>query len=232
MKLNKKIGICHICLEKKLLTFEHIPPECCLNKSRVKIGNNISQKGIGAYTLCERCNSITGGWYINDYKKLFFCAHDFLVNNKDESITGYGITLKEFNPLYCAKQMLVILLSILTIDVIKKYNFRDLLLNKSSSLNEKHKGFQLLIGSSLDFKEGNIFKGPILLNGVDQCFCLDVYPFKLVFICNGGYSFVPGFVDFTDLLYSPDLGNIIHTFNVGYCKNNLFDIIKDNLNNK
>lgn len=57
-----KTGICHICLEEKKLSFEHFPPESCLNDGKVKIANKISQRGIGDYTLCDSCNNNTGRW--------------------------------------------------------------------------------------------------------------------------------------------------------------------------
>ena len=73
-----KKGICHICLEEKPLTFEHYPPSKSFNNGRVLIGDKISQKGIGGYTLCEKCNNLTGGWYNNDFLKLSFSVHNIL----------------------------------------------------------------------------------------------------------------------------------------------------------
>jgi hypothetical protein len=63
------------------LSFEHVPPQAAFNDQRVLetdihrlIGGNLieelekptgkyNQRGAGKYTLCDRCNSSTGGWY-------------------------------------------------------------------------------------------------------------------------------------------------------------------------
>jgi len=71
-------GICHICGLHKKLSFEHVPPESAFNKHPVvlyEIQNLICknpenlpkgkklQRGSGQYTLCEKCNNLTGHWY-------------------------------------------------------------------------------------------------------------------------------------------------------------------------
>ena len=71
-------GICHICGEHKKLSFEHVPPKAAFNDSpilrssfeRIAMGENlddlggsVQQRGSGAHTLCEKCNSDTGAWY-------------------------------------------------------------------------------------------------------------------------------------------------------------------------
>jgi len=78
----KKIGKCRLCLEEGELSFEHVPPASAFNETRVRQytmdqwlkgagrlegGGRISQRGIGAYTLCESCNSKTGDWYAREY---------------------------------------------------------------------------------------------------------------------------------------------------------------------
>lgn len=72
------IGTCHICGCVDELTFEHVPPKHAFNNKRVievnfeeaiKLGpeeiarGNIQQKGSGDYTLCKKCNNLTGKWY-------------------------------------------------------------------------------------------------------------------------------------------------------------------------
>ena len=78
---RKKIsGKCHICGKQGKLSFEHVPPRAAFNncpavyKELVEVINkdpgnyfdekgNTSQRGFGAYTLCEKCNNDTGSWY-------------------------------------------------------------------------------------------------------------------------------------------------------------------------
>lgn len=83
-KRKKKIeGNCHICGKYGDLTFEHVPPKSAFNKYPV-VGQHITelihqndienytrgtiqQKGMGAYTLCKKCNNNTGRWYSIHY---------------------------------------------------------------------------------------------------------------------------------------------------------------------
>jgi hypothetical protein len=76
------IGQCCICGEKEVeLSFEHVPPQKAYNDHRIWEtniqelvrgkwdGQSIPaqgkwvQGGAGRYTLCERCNNVTGSWY-------------------------------------------------------------------------------------------------------------------------------------------------------------------------
>ena len=71
---------CHICRKHTKLSFEHVPPRSAFNdcpavyKEVFELINkdpsryfeqkgDISQRGVGAYTLCEKCNNDTGSWY-------------------------------------------------------------------------------------------------------------------------------------------------------------------------
>jgi len=82
MGRRKKIGKCRLCLEEGELSFEHVPPESAFNETRVRqytmdewlktegtlgLGGRVSQRGVGAYTLCARCNNKTGAWYAKEY---------------------------------------------------------------------------------------------------------------------------------------------------------------------
>ncbi len=77
-------GICHICGFEGQLTFEHIPPRKAFNdKPVLKVAidkaiekgldpfelkdGQLSQKGIGGFTLCGFCNNNTGVWYAKAY---------------------------------------------------------------------------------------------------------------------------------------------------------------------
>lgn len=69
---------CALCGNVGDLTFEHIPPKKAFNNLRtlslscdqaMRLGGDdpvdgkVQQGGIGAYTLCPRCNNSTGRWY-------------------------------------------------------------------------------------------------------------------------------------------------------------------------
>lgn len=82
-----KIGVCHLCEEKKPLTFEHVPPRCSFNKTTryyvvsyldymkesnpfdKKLEGKVKQGGIGIHSLCQSCNSFLGKEYVKAYKK-------------------------------------------------------------------------------------------------------------------------------------------------------------------
>jgi hypothetical protein len=66
----------------KKLSFEHVPPESAFNDRRIlraefqklieaddldHLSYRVQQRGAGAFTLCEKCNSDTGLWYVPAY---------------------------------------------------------------------------------------------------------------------------------------------------------------------
>ena len=82
MNCNRtKIGPCSVCGLVRKLSYEHVPPESAFNDSEVLVSDirkvigsdlleelqnpsgRINQRGAGGYTLCEKCNNITGSWY-------------------------------------------------------------------------------------------------------------------------------------------------------------------------
>ena len=80
---RRVVGTCHLCSEDTELTFEHVPPEKAFNGTRLRsfgiddwlknngelpeTGGKIRQRGFGAYTLCDPCNTKTGAWYGAEY---------------------------------------------------------------------------------------------------------------------------------------------------------------------
>src|SRR3712207_733867 len=79
-----RVGICHICGASGPLTFEHVPPQKAFNNKPVIVlpfdashlgpdplahgaKGRVQQRGLGDYTLCARCNSVTGSWYGGDF---------------------------------------------------------------------------------------------------------------------------------------------------------------------
>ncbi|NTA15456.1 hypothetical protein [Agrobacterium tumefaciens] len=81
--IGTKEGACCICGTHGKLTFEHIPPKSAFNnhlllvasvqdyldseKDDRKIRHRESRKGFGKYSLCEKCNNLTGAWYGSEY---------------------------------------------------------------------------------------------------------------------------------------------------------------------
>jgi hypothetical protein len=78
MPIEKREGICHICGDFGTLSKEHVPPKSAFNNRRtveVKLRETITlgpdevalgpihQGGVFFYTLCPRCNNLTGHWY-------------------------------------------------------------------------------------------------------------------------------------------------------------------------
>lgn len=80
MARKSVFGKCHICRDHTKLSFEHVPPRSAFNdcpavyKEVFELINKdpsryferkgpVSQRGVGAYTLCEKCNNDTGSWY-------------------------------------------------------------------------------------------------------------------------------------------------------------------------
>lgn len=79
-------GYCRLCGKESDLTEEHIPPQASGNKGRhqnftlddwlkyrftdsPQVKRTIEQGGISGYTLCDKCNSFTGHYYGNEYKR-------------------------------------------------------------------------------------------------------------------------------------------------------------------
>jgi len=97
-------GKCRICGKIGPLTYEHVPPRKAFNsnKALVYYGRKILeqdskgfpweissrlkgkqlQRGIGAYTLCERCNNNTGAWYGNAFVDFIYKGYRETHNRK------------------------------------------------------------------------------------------------------------------------------------------------------
>ena len=87
MGKRTKFGKCHLCSADGPLSFEHVPPKAAFNDRPVVrsamedflaagdspealdeiTGGVKEQRGLGAYTLCRKCNNDTGAWYGNAY---------------------------------------------------------------------------------------------------------------------------------------------------------------------
>jgi len=125
-------GPCHICGKIGTLSFEHVPPKKAFNSYRVikgnwqdeitlgpdaKIKGPIEQKGAGFYTLCERCNNITGHWYGHRFVDWCYLAMELLGKTDGQPSHTY---LSEIYPLAIIKQIITMIFS------VNRHNFRDM----------------------------------------------------------------------------------------------------------
>jgi hypothetical protein len=128
-KLKEKIvGTCNICGKYGELTFEHIPPKSAFN-TRPVVSQHIwelmkksdlddlskgpiQQRGMGAYTLCGRCNNNTGRWYGNAFADWAIQGMEILLPlvRNNSSSTLYHIF--HLLPLRVIKQILCMLFSV------------------------------------------------------------------------------------------------------------------------
>jgi hypothetical protein len=116
-------GICHICGKVGKLSFEHVPPESAFNDHRVlrvsfeqvlrqhpdNFRGRYQQKGAGAYTLCESCNSDTGSWYGPAYADWAAQAMRILIGTQARPTLEYPFRL---SPLRVLKQVVCMFFSV------------------------------------------------------------------------------------------------------------------------
>jgi len=117
-------GICHLCGEEGKLSFEHVPPKAAFNNKRtiqvqledlIKLGPDEfpkgpeKQGGVGDYTLCERCNSITGHWYGRYFVDLCYQGFELLSRTNGKPSLYY---LYYIFPLPVIKQIMAMFFSV------------------------------------------------------------------------------------------------------------------------
>ena len=125
------VGRCRICGFKTKLSFEHVPPRSAFNdcpivrKELFELINtdpnryfderkDISQRGDGAYTLCERCNNDTGSWYGDAFVKWAHQGMGILKHTQNaehkQSAASISYTFRIF-PLRVIKQIVCMFFS-------------------------------------------------------------------------------------------------------------------------
>lgn len=171
MSKKNKIDVCRVCGGKKVMSFEHIPPESAFNKGRVNLyqGTDVlareqlpwhlagvkhyqSQRGSGFETVCQNCNSFAGHKYVKAYK---FFVH-VGIQKLYHRLNGYTGTSNFINirPLNIIKQIIMMFLAINPSSVgDKNYDLRSFVLNpeKKDFNTEKY-------GIYIYFLKGNISK--------------------------------------------------------------------------
>jgi hypothetical protein len=117
---SRREGICHLCGQHKELTFEHIPPRRAFNEHQRLFRtaqDHLSGwehgtkylRGVGNYSLCKRCNNITGAWYgeaFVGWAKQGFEYFDKVKGEKALSLPYY------IRPLNVPKQVMVMALAL------------------------------------------------------------------------------------------------------------------------
>lgn len=126
MARTKVEGRCRLCSKWGRLSFEHVPPESAFNDSGVlletlgqwlaserggKERGTYRQRGLGAYTLCERCNNNTGRWYASEYviwaKRLMPIVADV-----SPSLIPAHLAIRDRYPLRLIKQVVTMFLAV------------------------------------------------------------------------------------------------------------------------
>lgn len=185
LRSNKK-GKCHICGKSGRLTYEHVPPRKAFNSNKAfvyygkKILENNSkgfpweissrikgrqlQRGIGAYTLCERCNNNTGAWYANAFVEYIQKGYIETNNRKFTPNSWVKITLNNIYPLRVIKQIMTMFFSVNNPNLSDAHEeLREFVLSKErKGISEKNIGFYLYIF------QGDILKrlGNIVIGGI------------------------------------------------------------------
>jgi hypothetical protein len=150
-------GICHLCGEHRVLSFEHVPPEKAFNdkpaflipfEEAIHLGPDDEphsrpvkqQRGMGGYTLCGPCNSKTGGWYGNQFIQWSYDAAMLLERSDGKPTLLYPYYI---HPLPILKQILSCFLSVNSPMMQQRYpDLAHFVLNKEARyLNPRYRFF-------------------------------------------------------------------------------------------
>ena len=120
-----EVGVCRLCGANGPLSFEHVPPRSAFNDSPAFLqtleewtseaeggvrSGKLQQRGFGGYTLCERCNNVTGSWYGSEYVKWARTVAPWVLA-KPPFATVARLYLNSVYPLRFLKQMMTCLFS-------------------------------------------------------------------------------------------------------------------------
>ncbi len=125
MSSKKKVyGKCHICGNFRELSFEHVPPRAAFNDRPVIkatfeqviglgpdeiIKGPLQQRGVGAHTLCVKCNNDTGAWYGPHFIAWCYQAMEILIKANGKPSLVY---LNYLLPLPILKQIVTMFFSV------------------------------------------------------------------------------------------------------------------------
>lgn len=151
------INKCALCRSEEELTFEHIPPRAAFNSLPAKpvtgdklIGDDKrmpwdtsglkytnQQRGMGKYSLCQKCNNNTGSWYAQDYIDIAYIIDKCLKDNMSEDYNA--VVIKEIHPLRFIKQIISMFCSINNFEDKRFESLREFVLNKNAKGLDKSK---------------------------------------------------------------------------------------------
>ena len=154
---NKPVGKCHLCGGITQLTFEHVPPKKAFNArpQRIYRGDELvktiihpsppwefsglkytqKQRGMGEYTLCQRCNNNTGDWYATSFIDLVYQGARFVNNTGPDNLHNgdtHEVLFHEIFPLRVVKQVFTMFCSINNPEFAENHpDIRGFILNRS-----------------------------------------------------------------------------------------------------
>ena len=118
------VGKCRLCGDHTKLSFEHVPPKAAFNDRPVvnasieklikkdtdldNFSGKTLQRGAGSYTLCEKCNSLTGARYGSAYVDWIYQVSIVLLFSKGEPSLYYPYRIF---PLRVIKQIICMFFS-------------------------------------------------------------------------------------------------------------------------
>lgn len=189
---KKKIGICKICKEEKVLSYEHFPPRSAFNKNTrfftipsneyfqkftdylngVKPKYKINQGGLGDFCLCKDCNNFLGTNYVNDYINFAKICYSIIDKNKSFQSVKMIITKNDVNLKRFLKQVTAIFICNNDFWFTKEYHeLLKFVENKESyELPDKYR-FYLYLNN-----EGQIKNGFWSIDNVNGEICEFVFP--------------------------------------------------------
>jgi hypothetical protein len=124
---KRKSGQCRICGEQDTLSYEHVPNREAYNNQTIieyswedefvkkRIATpRIVQRGMGQYTLCQKCNNDTGHWYGGEYTGWARACFEFLKSRKPSPVEADEavVILHDVYPLRFLKQVVVCFFSV------------------------------------------------------------------------------------------------------------------------
>ncbi len=203
MGRNKQRGICHICGDNCVLSFEHIPPKKAFNDTGAKVYNGKEllekyrglkvkylnlQQGMGRYTLCDKCNNNTGAWYANEYCEV---ANKVVASlNSEPLYHGYviDIALNDIAVLPFIKQVITMFCSLIPYESVVQLGFDKLISEKENNkVNTELFDIRMYL---TPIKTGQLSSGIVGVliknefNGVDYAKIVDLATYPFGFILN------------------------------------------------
>ncbi len=242
---NNHVEYCHICNNFGKLTYEHIPPKFAFNDKEAKVYTGDSflqlmcdknrypwehdgikykslQKGLGDYTLCEKCNNITGELYGDEYKKWFYTILKLINDSADNYKKSSTVTIKLENvyPGRFIRQILSIICSTYP-GFTKKYPYiKDIILDKNYIYTKtpKFKIYMYLLKNPYNGYSG--ITGILLGNGICKLIDeIDLYPFGFYLCLSETNENETDITKFINCGYN-DIGEVELTMNI-HEKNNI-----------